>query len=134
MSQCTSQLGGGRKSLRADYLGGEHSVLASICLCSNSPPSPVGSIPVGCLLKPYPSSAWLLSQLLTGAFPAPRAGTIPPELCLKNSGWQAAACPPTVGLTSFSDHASHLPTLLGSARTQESELKPRPVQKLHECL
>jgi hypothetical protein len=48
------------------------------------PPRQVGSNPDCCLLKPYSSSAWLLGQLLTGAFLA-LLGTVTPELGLENS-------------------------------------------------
>lgn len=73
-----------KKDSREQAAWGRNTLYPQACLCSHSPPRQVGSIPDCCLLKPYSSSAWLLGQLLTGAFLA-LLGTVTPELGLENS-------------------------------------------------
>lgn len=75
-----------KKTPESRQLGVGTPCTIKLVLCSSSPYKTSGlySIPVCCLLKSYSSSAWLLDQLLTGAFLA-LLGTVIPELDLKNS-------------------------------------------------
>lgn len=100
----TRKKGGKKRLPESRQLGVGTPCTLKHSLCSSLPPREVGSVSVCCLLKPYSSPAWLLGQLLTGAFLV-LPSTVTPELGLKNSGWQAAVCPPTVSLTSFRDQA-----------------------------
>lgn len=94
---------GGKRLPESRQLGVGTPCALKHSLCSSLPPREVGSVSVCCLLKPYSSPAWLLGQLLKA--PSWSCPAVTPELGLKNSGWQAAVCPPTVSLTSFRDQA-----------------------------